>query len=351
MKTRDLLLAHCAKYPRLQVQDIFKFLHQSAFGCEHLVSSLETAVDRISAEYSEVSHEAEPLLEDLDGNFSRVHLSHLNRGLRAATLGKLFFDSARKEAEGLPYLLEKLNTVKALVQEGALPFSAAEFERAAAAWEAAGYGAIHHSDTFRETYKPAYRVISNEYIPFLPLFAALDSLLEKGKVILAVEGGSASGKSTLGQLLSSLYDCTLFHMDDFFLQPHQRTPKRYAQVGGNIDWERFLPEVLQPLRRGETVNYRRFDCTAMEVMPGVAVTPKRLTVIEGAYSMHPALRAYYDLSVFLDIAPDLQKERILKRNPPPLAKRFFEEWIPLEQRYFSGLQIPELCDIKIQITR
>jgi hypothetical protein len=31
----------------------------------------------------------------------------------------------------------------------------------------------------------------------------------------------------------------LFHTDDFFLQPHQRTRERLESVGGNIDYERF----------------------------------------------------------------------------------------------------------------
>ena len=53
---------------------------------------------------------------------------------------------------------------------------------------------------------------------------------------------------------------------------------------------------------------------------------------------------YYNLSVFLDIAPDLQKHRIQKRNSPELAKRFFEEWIPMEQRYFKELKVKERCD-------
>ena len=33
---RDFLRAHCARYPELALQDVFKALYQSAFGCEHL---------------------------------------------------------------------------------------------------------------------------------------------------------------------------------------------------------------------------------------------------------------------------------------------------------------------------
>ena len=43
------------------------------------------------------------------------------------------------------------------------------------------------------------------------------------QVVVAIEGGSASGKRTLAQRLAEQIDCNVFHMDDFFLQPHQRT--------------------------------------------------------------------------------------------------------------------------------
>lgn len=72
---------------------------------------------------------------------------------------------------------------------------------------------------------------------------------------------------------------------------------------------------------------------------------KALNIIEGAYSMHPNLRSYYDFTVFLDISPELQKERILKRNFPHMAERFFSEWIPLEELYFEKLSIRSVSDM------
>jgi uridine kinase len=139
-------------------------------------------------------------------------------------------------------------------------------------------------------------------------------------------------------------------MDDFFLRPEQRTPQRFAEVGGNVDRERFLTEVLLPLHHGESVQYRRFDCSSMQVLPPETVQPGALTVIEGAYSLHPDLAPYYDFSAFLDIQPDLQKARIRKRNASPLAERFFTEWIPLEEIYFRETDIRTRVNLCIPIT-
>ena len=79
------------------------------------------------------------------------------------------------------------------------------------------------------------------------------------------------------------------------------------------------------------------------------IQPKKLVIIEGAYSMHPELSQYYDLSVFLDISEEFQKKRIEKRNTPPFVKRFLEEWIPMEIKYFSVMQVKERCDLLISI--
>ncbi|MBE6932551.1 MAG: phosphoribulokinase [Ruminococcaceae bacterium] len=170
-----------------------------------------------------------------------------------------------------------------------------------------------------------------------------------GSVVFAIEGGSASGKTTLSRLLEQLYDCTVFHMDDFFLRPEQRTPERYKEPGGNIDRERFLEEVLLPMAQNQEVIYRRFDCSTFSLLPPEIIVPQKLTVIEGAYCMHPELAGYYDLSLFLETSPELQKKRIHKRNSPEMAERFFTQWIPLEHRYFDAFQIKERCDYKICI--
>lgn len=184
---------------------------------------------------------------------------------------------------------------------------------------------------------------------FTPIIEKIDELLQSGKAVVAVDGGSACGKTTLAALLSEAYDAAVFHMDDFFLTPAMRTRERLSEVGGNVDRERFEAEVLIPLSRGKLVNYRPYDCSSGGFKDTVTVAPKKLVIIEGAYSMHPELSKYYDLSVFLDIDEEKQRDRIKKRNTPELAKRFFEEWIPLERIYFEKTDIKSRCDLIIKI--
>ena len=342
-------MGHRSAHPALLAEDVFKYLYQSAYGCEHLVTDEGRAADYIQKEWEAAPKDTAPRTEDLDGDYARVHLSWLGAGLSSLTLARLFCASAKREEEGHIRLAEKLAAARELFLEGTLTEDAAFLEKLSA-WEEKGCPALHHSDAFRAAYRPAYRVIAKEYAKFLPLFAMIDRLLaEKGRTTVAIEGGAASGKSTLGNLLRDVYGASVFHMDDFFLRPSQRTPERLREVGGNVDRERFLSEVLLPLSQREEVVFRPFDCSAWDLGEPVSVKPAPLAVVEGVYSMHPLLAPYYDGAVFLEIDPLLQRERIGKRNSPAMATRFFEEWIPMEERYFAGMQVKERCGTVIPI--
>ena len=343
---RDSLRAHCARYPELALQDIFKALYQSAFGCEHLIAGPSAAADYIRAEAARSGDRISELVELLGGDYCRVHLGILQDGLSAETFARLFALSARHEECGREKLEAMLTALQTMADAGELPFSAQETAERIEAWRKEGFPPLHHSEAFRSAYAPAYRVLRRDFARVLPLFARIDRLLaEKEHVLVAIEGGSASGKTTLGKLLQSVYGCTVFRMDDFFLRPEQRTEERFSEPGGNVDRERFLEEVLLPLREGKAVDYRRFDCATFTIAPPQRIETERLSIVEGAYSMHPDLAPYYDLSVFLAVSAEKQRERILKRNAPAHAKQFFDRWIPLEQRYFDALDVQERCDL------
>ena len=171
---------------------------------------------------------------------------------------------------------------------------------------------------------------------------------ERETVLVAIEGSCTAGKTTLSRLLEAEFDCNVFHMDDFFLRPEQRTPERFGEAGGNVDYERFKEEVLLPLKSGKPFSYRPFDCGTFQLTDPVSVMPKKLTIIEGTYSLHPYFRDVYDLKIRLTISPELQRQRILER-PEFLHQRFFEEWIPMEAAYFDHFRIREQGDLLMKL--
>ncbi|MDE7130835.1 MAG: hypothetical protein K2O65_03425 [Lachnospiraceae bacterium] len=179
------------------------------------------------------------------------------------------------------------------------------------------------------------------------IYTMIDSALEHAcmtdQVNVAIDGMCGSGKTTLAEELASRYDCNLFHMDDFFLRPEQRTEARYEQAGGNVDYERFRAEVLDHLADEGGFVYRRFDCRMMALGEPCEVSWNRLNIIEGAYSCHPYFRDAYQLRFFMEVSAKEQKRRILVRNGAEMYQRFEREWIPMENRYFEAYGIRDKC--------
>ena len=168
--------------------------------------------------------------------------------------------------------------------------------------------------------------------------------VQKERVIIAIDGKCASGKTTLAAQLSKKYNCNVFRMDDFFLRPEQRTQERYMQIGGNVDYERFNEEVLLPLLSGRAFSYRPFDCQTFTLGAPESAPVKKLNIVEGTYSMHPYFSDPYHLKLLTTVDPDTQRRRILER-PAFLHERFFTQWIPLENDYFEKLRIADKADL------
>ena len=166
-------------------------------------------------------------------------------------------------------------------------------------------------------------------------------------VFVAVDGRCASGKTTLAEILKQKGSCQVIHMDDFFLRQSQRTPERFAEPGGNVDRERLAEEVLEPLKQGQSALVRRMDCSVMEIKDKETITPQGVIVIEGSYALHPELRKYYNLSVFMDVESKDQLERIRKRNGDNKLVMFENRWIPMEEQYFSSCSVKECADLYI----
>lgn len=172
----------------------------------------------------------------------------------------------------------------------------------------------------------------------------ISALNEKDRILIAIDGSCTAGKSTLASMLARDLDCNLFHMDDFFLRPEQRTQLRLSEIGGNVDYERFYETVLLPLKAGKSFAYWPYDCGTGKLKEPVAISPKRINIIEGSYSCHPYFGDPYDIRIFLKISPQIRLERIWQR-PAFLQQRFLKEWIPMEQTYFAAFAIEEKADI------
>lgn len=340
--------AHYKRYPKMQLVDMIKLLYQSEFAGSHESAHNLMSVSSLEEECRIAKNCAAELFEDIGGGLCRLHLCGAKQmGIGMDTVSRLFAATANTVTGSIGGLEKKTALLIECIKEGSLPFCEQQLSQYLSELSQKGWPPVHHSPEYRAAYRPAYRVIKKEYCRYIKAFAAIDKLLAKKHIItVAIEGRSGAGKSTLAAYFCEVYDdCSLFHMDEFFLPLSRKTKERLSKPGGNIDYERFKKEVLGGLCGKAPFHYRTYDCSINELSPPIYTCPSHLNIIEGVYSMHPALQEGYDYSIFLDVDAETQIARIKQRSGENLLKRFIEEWIPLEELYFSAFNIKERCDI------
>ena len=173
-----------------------------------------------------------------------------------------------------------------------------------------------------------------------------DMINNKEFATIAIDGRCGSGKTTVAADLKKIYKCEVIHMDHFFPRLEQRTAERLNEPGGNLDRERFLDEVIAPLKRREPFFYRPYDPRVHEMSDPVYINPGDLVLIEGSYSCHPVLFDEYDFRIFLTVSEPERLRRIKLRNGESGLIQFQKKWIPMEERYFAAFNIEERCDCR-----
>lgn len=349
------MLRHFNKYPKMKIQDLVKLVYQNEFAGGHFVENENESLERLKAEIRNLTDDKikdeKPVFEDIGNGLVRLYLNNVpGCGADLKTINRFFVATSNSVHGSTENFEKKADVLRQCCRDGLLPFTEEETDKIMKELALKGYPPISHSEEYKKEYDPHYRVVKSEFMNFFDVFASIDSMLKTRETVkVAIDGSSGAGKSFLAGLLGEVYDCNVFHMDDFFLTPWLRTEERLKEPGGNVDYVRFRDEVLDKIKEHEMFSYRKFNCSKCEFEDPVRVLPKRVNIIEGCYSLHPYLIEDYDLKIFLHTGRKKQIERILQRNGPVMLERFVNEWIPLEDEYFEKLNIPGKCDLVYEL--
>ncbi|HEV8644537.1 MAG TPA: hypothetical protein VGR01_03095 [Burkholderiales bacterium] len=164
----QLLSQHIARYPRMQLDDIYKLLHQAALGPGHAVKDAAAArawLEKEAAELGPGPAETEKDIISPDGRLARVHLrSWVTAGRSLDDLNRAFVETANSYPPSRERLEKFCGCLGDLAAAGGIPFAQQEvvayFDRIAQG----SYPVVHHSKTYTDAYKPAYRVVAIDYM-------------------------------------------------------------------------------------------------------------------------------------------------------------------------------------------
>lgn len=151
---------HVARYPRLTEQDLVKLVYQSEFGGGHILTDMDRCLAWIEREYAETKQSGtEPLYEDIGFGFFRLQLSALDTaGLTPKQAAERFYASASVSYGSEESYRKKLMCLPSLI-DSRFRFTGEELNAWIEGYLSAGGGMQSHTQSYREAYAPAYRVI------------------------------------------------------------------------------------------------------------------------------------------------------------------------------------------------
>jgi len=126
-------------------------------------------------------------------------------------------------------------------------------------------------------------------------------------VIIAIDGPSGAGKTTVAKALAAEIGAKIIHIDDYY----------DCSVGR--------------LKADEVER----DFGELEAQGGKII-------VEGVYSLR--FDFAYDLRIFLRVSEQTQLSRIKQRSPD-LYDKYVDVWLPRENEYFAESKVADKCDL------
>ena len=167
---RQILTWHTTRYSKLEIQDLYKLVYQAAFGSEHAIADVSQARAWLECEIEGLAESPEEqVIEPIspDGHIVRVNLRpYVTGGDNLEILLEAFIRTAKEHKGAEGQLRRYWRYAERMAKEGILGLAVNELRSFFEELEARGFPAVHHSDEYRETYRPAYRVVVREYVLF-----------------------------------------------------------------------------------------------------------------------------------------------------------------------------------------
>ncbi|HEY44659.1 MAG TPA: hypothetical protein G4O11_11820 [Anaerolineae bacterium] len=168
VRFRTILADQIARYPQMEVQDLYKLILQATMGSEHAISSVDAARSWLRRELAGLPEGPEEPISDVissDGIIVRVNLRpFIQSGGDPSSLLDAFVRTANEYWGTEERLLDHWFFAVQMTEDGELPFEPSQMRAFFKKVEEDGFPAVHHSTRYEEAYHPAYRVIKQEFL-------------------------------------------------------------------------------------------------------------------------------------------------------------------------------------------
>jgi uridine kinase len=188
------------------------------------------------------------------------------------------------------------------------------------------------------------------YVATVQALVSLTSRLaadRASRVLVAIDGRSGAGKSSLAAGIADVLQASVVPVDDFFAAHitdagwDSRTPARRA--ADCLDWRRLRREALEPLKSGRPAAWHALDFAGGPRADGsyglqAGLTTRAATsivMVDGAYSARPELADLIDLTVLVEAPSDVRAERLAAREESAFLTAWLARWGAAEDHYFT----------------
>jgi para-aminobenzoate synthetase len=170
--------------------------------------------------------------------------------------------------------------------------------------------------------------------------------------LVALDGRSGVGKSTLARRLAAELAATLVEGDDFYAGGSEaewdaRSAAEKAALCMN--WRRMRAEALEPLLAGRSATWHPYDFEtgAVQATHTRTAQPASVIILDGVYSGRPELADLVDLAVLVELEDGERRARLAKRESEYFLREWFARWDEAEEHYFANVRPRESFEVVV----
>ncbi|WP_285320243.1 aminodeoxychorismate synthase component I [Pseudarthrobacter sp. lyk4-40-TYG-27] len=159
-------------------------------------------------------------------------------------------------------------------------------------------------------------------------------------VIIAIDGRSGAGKTTLAVELAALlrahHKVSLFHLEDIY--------PGWDGLAAGV--ERYVSTVLTPLSLGEAATWTSWDWANHYDGDARVTLPAEIVIVEGVGAASEPARPFLNAVIWAEAPDDVRRTRALDRDGDTY-RPFWDRWAAQEEEWLGRDNVPGRADLRV----